>query len=248
MRIVKTLTSLARNLLAGGGAPESRFRYDQDGLASVHSCEFMHDPRFIDAYRRGARAAGKDSQWHWRVHVGTWASGHAKHLDGDFVECGVWRGCMSTIIMRYHDWNSLDKRFFLLDTFTGPVDRYISDVEKANGYTKASMAFEDCYDEVVRNFAEFERVSIVRGAIPETLAEVDTGAVAFLHLDLNCAPPEIAAIEHFWPLLVPGAVVLLDDYAYLGYEIQKAEMDRFAARVGVEVLSLPTGQGLILKV
>lgn len=83
--------------------------------------------------------------------------------------------------------------------------------------------------------------------IPETLAVVETEEVAFLHLDLNCAPPEIAAIEHFWPLLVSGAVVLLDDYAYLGYETQKAAMDRFATGVGVEVLSLPTGQGLILK-
>jgi len=246
-RVLDKLASIARGMLEGSGSSESQFRYNQDGLSSAHNCDFMHDLKFQEAYQRGALAAGKDSQWHWRVHVGIWASGHAKLLAGDFVECGVWRGCMSTIIMQYHDWNSLDKRFFLLDTFTGPVDKYISEAEKANGYTEANMAIEDCYDDVARNFAGFERIEIIRGVIPETLAEVETEEVAFLHLDLNCAPPEIAAIEHFWPLLVSGAVVLLDDYAYLGYETQKAAMDRFATGVGVEVLSLPTGQGLILK-
>jgi hypothetical protein len=40
---------------------------------------------------------------------------------------------------------------------------------------------------------------------------------------------------------------VLDDYAYRGYREQKLGMDRFAASVGIEVLSLPTGQGLIMK-
>jgi hypothetical protein len=40
---------------------------------------------------------------------------------------------------------------------------------------------------------------------------------------------------------------LLDDYAYHGYRQQKLGMDRFAASRGVQVLSLPTGQGLLIK-
>jgi len=43
-------------------------------------------------------------------------------------------------------------------------------------------------------------------------------------------------------------VVLLDDYAYTGYEPQKKSMDKFVRDKQIEVLPLPTGQGLLLKV
>ena len=52
---------------------------------------------------------------------------------------------------------------------------------------------------------------------------------------------------HFWPRLVPGAAVVLDDYAFHGYHPQKQAMDDFARIHEVEIASLPTGQGLLLK-
>ena len=64
---------------------------------------------------------------------------------------------------------------------------------------------------------------------------------------MNCAEPELAAADHFWERLTPGALVLMDDYAYVGSHAQKTAMDEFARRRGVEVLSLPTGQGLIVR-
>ncbi|MDC0108602.1 hypothetical protein OAI35_02750 [Paracoccaceae bacterium] len=57
----------------------------------------------------------------------------------------------------------------------------------------------------------------------------------------------MAAISYFWDKLVVGAPVLLDDYAYKGYEYQKQAMDAFASDYGVSILSLPTGQGLLVK-
>jgi hypothetical protein len=64
---------------------------------------------------------------------------------------------------------------------------------------------------------------------------------------MNCSTPEIAAIEFLWERLVPGAFVLLDDYAYHGYLSQKIAMDRFAQEKEIKILSLPTGQGLLVK-
>ena len=80
-----------------------------------------------------------------------------------------------------------------------------------------------------------------------TLPTVPIDAVSYLSIDMNIAYPERLAIEYFWPKLVTGAVVVLDDYAWKGYEDQKATMDEFAATIGVEILTLPTGQGLLLK-
>lgn len=100
---------------------------------------------------------------------------------------------------------------------------------------------------VRRNFSEWKNIEIIQGTVPETLGRIEIPSVAYLHLDMNCALPERAAAEHFWPRLVPGALMLLDDYAYSGYEPQKRAMDEFAHRVGITIVSLPTGQGLAMK-
>lgn len=64
---------------------------------------------------------------------------------------------------------------------------------------------------------------------------------------MNNTVPEIAAAETFWSRLEPGAVVVLDDYGWERHIEQKRAFDKFAAARGVTVLSLPTGQGLIIK-
>ncbi len=71
--------------------------------------------------------------------------------------------------------------------------------------------------------------------------------MCYLSLDMNIVKPEIAAIEFFWDKLVSGAPILLDDYGWLHYSLQKVEMDKFASKKGVKILTLPTGQGLLLK-
>ena len=74
--------------------------YSQDGLNSVHNHDFMAEPSFMNAYQRGVEAVGEDYQWHWRVHIGLWAAYSASKLNGDFIECGVNKGFMSSAIMQ----------------------------------------------------------------------------------------------------------------------------------------------------
>lgn len=93
----------------------------------------MDNESFQRAYRRGVAAAGQDYQWHWRVHVGLWAAGHAATLEGDFVECGVNRGFLSSAIMEDLDWNNFGRHFYLLDTFSGIDFRFVSEDDKAAG-------------------------------------------------------------------------------------------------------------------
>lgn len=229
--------------------------YAQDGLLSVHSHDFMKEPAFRRAYDRGVKAIGgaDDYQWHWRIHVGLWAAFSASKLDGDFVECGVNKGFLSSAIMKRLDWDSLGKQFYLLDTFTGLDDRFVSDVEVQTGALEKNAsdlkkAFYSVDIEGVRaNFSEWRNVRVIQGAVPLTLEQVDSEKIAYLHLDMNCAPPELAALTFFWPRLVPGAFILLDDYAYFGYEAQKQAMDAFASERNLQICSLPTGQGLLIN-
>ena len=64
---------------------------------------------------------------------------------------------------------------------------------------------------------------------------------------MNNTAPEIAAAEHFWDRLVPGGIIVLDDYGWRKQINQKIAFDRFAEARNVNVLSLPTGQGLLMK-
>jgi len=240
--LLKCMPGAPWELVPGG------FTYNQDGLATVTNCDFLNDPRFQEAYRLGEQTGSwQDAKIHWRVHVLCWAADRASRLEGDFVECGVNRGGFSRAIMHFVDFPKLGKTFYLLDTFRGLEDRLVSDAERKRGIGVGKwFQYKECYEEVCKTFEGFP-VIIVRGVVPETLPQVKAAKVCYLSIDMNCAAPEIAAAEYFWDKLVSGAVIVLDDYGWGGHEEQKLAFDRFAARKGVMVLSLPTGQGLIFK-
>ncbi len=234
--------------------PRSREHYARDGLFTVHNQSFRSDPVFAQAYARGVQAGdGVDPQMEWRVHVALWAAGNALRVAGDFVECGVNAGFVSSAIMHRLDWERVAKRFYLVDTFSGPVAAQFSPKEVGLGRLRlvedaiSRGAYVTDLDRVRANFAEWTNVEVVQGVVPTVLPGLDIQKVAFLHLDMNCAFPERAALEHFWHLLSPGAIVLLDDYAYVGNEDLAQAIGEAAAGLGAEVLSLPTGQGLIIK-
>jgi hypothetical protein len=247
LRAIRAEYWLARTLL-----PDV---YSNDALISFNSHAFLDDPDFQRAYQRGARALGDEDwyQWQWRVHVGLWAAASASHLDGDFVECGVSYGFLSSAVMEYLDWDRLNKTFYLLDTFAGLDPRFVTAGERESGALEKSEQhmrngmYVDSVDSVRANFAQWRNQRIIVGAVPETLDEVDATAVAYLHIDMNCAPPEVAALRYFWPRLTPGAFVLLDDYANRGRDEQRVAMDEVAAELGVSICALPTGQGLLIK-
>lgn len=250
--------SIARLLAEAGYFTMRKFApeiYAQDGLLSAHNHDFLKDPAFIRGYERGVKAIGGVDiyHWHWRIHIGLWVAFSASKLEGDFVECGVNRGFLSSAIMHHLDWDSLNKQFYLLDTFAGLDERFVSDKEVRSGALRknASQLKSAFYsvdvDGVRANFSEWKNVRIIPGTVPLTLEKVDAEKIAYLHLDMNCAPPEIAAITYFWQRLVPGAFVLLDDYAYVGYQAQKLAMDEFAHERKLQICSLPTGQGLLVK-
>lgn len=227
--------------------------YDFDGLRSIHNHDFMKESSFVEAYERGVEAAGRDDQWYWRVHVGLWAGAFAARLRGDFVECGVNWGFLSSAIMHYLDWDRHGKTFYLFDTFAGLDPKIVSETERRQGAMEqsrrhlASGHYAADVDAVRANFSQWRNVRVVQGSVPDILAQSDISEVAYVHLDMNCALPTVGAAEFFWPRMVQGAMMLMDDYAYRGYETQKSAMDEFARSKGVEILSLPTGQGLLLR-
>ena len=222
--------------------------YDADGLrVSGKNVPFLSNERFMAAYRAGINSGHRFGDVHieWRVAVACWAASNAMRLPGDFVECGVNTGILSLAICNYVDFNASAKRFWLFDTFDGiPEEQALAGEAQVDAMNRK---YRDMYEVAVRNFAPFPRACLVRGRVPDTLAAQPIERVAYLHLDMNIAYPERAALEFFWPKLVQGAFVLLDDYAWKGYDAQMRSADEFARSQGVEILALPTGQGMLVK-
>lgn len=221
-------------------------KYNMYGLITDKNCDFMKDPQFIKGYCAAMRQLQDTTKLPsaWNIHVIQWAAFHAKQLDGDFVECGVNRGTNAMSIITYTAFKSLENRkFYLFDTFCGLDPEFCSEQE----YIAYKDSYPNCYDFVVHSFKEYPNVMIVKGTVPKTLSQVDIKKVAYLSLDMNCVLPEVEALKFFWPKLEAGAIVVLDDYGWQGHENQKRAMDDFASFMGVKVLSLPNGQGIIIK-
>ena len=223
--------------------------YDADYLAVWEkSVDFLKEPRFQAAYRAGIEADNRKAlNIEWRVYTCCWAAAHAAHLAGDFVECGVNTGATSVAICNYIDFNVTGKSFFLFDTYEGIPETQMTETERPGRLAKQSAIYEDCYDQARRNFEPFPKAQLVRGEVPGTLDKVEIDRVCYLHLDMNIAYPERAALEYFWPKLSSGAPVVLDDYGWREFREQKLAIDDLVGPLGVSVMTLPTGQGLLLK-
>ncbi len=221
--------------------------YNTDSLVTSNNADFIKAPRFAAAYA----AAAATNPWEgftlqWRVYVVCWFANQAKHLEGDFVECGVNTGAYARAVVEYTNFNTTGKVFYLLDTFGGLVEDLVSEEEKNSGIAQYFGTYQNVYDQVKATFKDFN-VKIIKGPVPDTLSLVGAERIAYLSIDMNCVAPEIAAINFFWDKLVPGAVVILDDYGFPMHIHQKIAFDEFAQNKGIEILSLPTGQGIIIK-
>lgn len=226
--------------------------YNQDGLATQHSTEFMRDARFQAAYRVGMENARPGTQVEWRVHVALWCATQALRLEGDFVECGVHTGILSGAVMTWLDFAAHPgRKFFLFDTWAGIPPEQVSEDEKRFGVLEMNRKYQNgdaLHADVVKKFARWPNAVVVRGRVPESLAALQGSArIAYASIDMNVAAAEMAAADFLWPRLVPGAPMLLDDYGWAAHANQKKAWDAWALRTGVMILALPTGQGLVVK-
>jgi O-methyltransferase len=229
--------------------PKKAVTYHQDLLYTFHNADFQYEKKFAEAYALVKQLGGKlleNYDIQWRVHVLCFAAKYASKLQGDFVDCGVYTGFCPRAIIHYTDFNSLGKTYWLFDTFGGMDSRFSSDYEMQRDNKLGYKESGNLYEQVKKTFEPFN-AKLVKGAIPETLSQATMEKISFLSIDMNSVQPEVAALEFFWDKLVPGGIIVLDDYGYPGCIEQKHAHDKFAASKGTEVLSLPTCQGIILK-
>ncbi len=233
-------------------AQDKRFTFSADGLWTTHNASFLQDERFKASYELGAQSGHRicqpqDLHIEWRVYLCCWAAQQALKLPGDFVECGVSTGIVSRAVANYVDFGRHAKRYWLVDTFEGIPLHQASAQERKLAESKNQRHYYDCSEEVRKHFSRYPNVEVIKGCVPRVLQTLNIPTVAFLHIDMNIAEPEVQAMRHFWDKLSPGGLVVFDDYASMAHQAQKVALDDFAAAHNFSILALPTGQGLAIK-
>lgn len=215
-----------------------RVRSADNLRTSGRSVGFLQDPKFIDAMNLHARTA-QEKSLAWRLHTLTWAAEQALHKEGDFVECGVRTGFSFGVITKYVDWPSVSK--------SSPD--YNSENRSNSVYEQQNAEDPDAvYKLAQARFVGMPNVQLVRGTVPETFSLACPEKIALLHIDMNSAASEIAALEALWERVVPGGwLIVFDDYVWAMYAAQKEAEDAFMAALGHTIMELPTGQGLLIK-
>jgi O-methyltransferase len=126
-------------------------------------------------------------------------------LNGDVCEVGVYRGGTAKIISE----NINDCNLFLFDTFGG-MPYY--DLEKDKDWDVGTFNQTD-YDMVSNLFKNKPNVEVYKGIFPsETSHNIQDKKFKFVHLDVDNYQPYKESLEFFYDKMVPGGVILFDDY------------------------------------
>lgn len=136
----------------------------------------------------------------------------ARKLEGAVAEAGVWKGWFSLLINTVFPRRTLH----LFDTFEGFDRKQIDDEVKAgaiDSYFQEKMTFADTsVDAVVSRLPHKENCVVHKGLFEETAPLVDEKSFVFVSLDMDLKAPMRAALEWFWPRMVPGGAVYLHDF------------------------------------
>lgn len=208
-----------------------------DMLVWFRNAGFLQQEDFI----RAVGSYGTDQTLRariWRIYTLCWAAKSCLGLSGDFMDVGCYDGRTVEIMERYCDFRSAasGKTWFLYDLFENPPDE-----------ARKSGHGPELFDRVSATFAPFGNFRVIKGAVPESFAQGLPDRVAFAQLDLNVAAPELAALEIIHARLVPGGMIVFDDFGFQRYrDSHDAEMAFFRAR-GEVIFESPTGQGIYIK-
>jgi O-methyltransferase len=224
---------------------KSPYMYEGDGIATWHYSPFLDDLEFQKRYATVANTwPGSDNRW--RLWIMTRSAIHCAPLDGSFAEFGVYRGGCSFMVLsecRPH----AERSFYLFDTFAGIPSSRLTAQEVSAGF--AGRLSDASVDEVRDRLAAWsDQVRFVAGDVFETLPKTETGPLAFVHLDMNASAPTLVALEYVWSRLVPGGMIVFDDYGWAQYSDQKKLIDNFFEDKPDGLMALPTGQALSVKV
>lgn len=155
---------------------------------------------------------------------------HDKNIEGDVVECGVWKGgsmmAVADTLLRLGD-SSRD--LYLFDTFEGmapPTDKdvdlagisAVSQLEQSDKTKDDSVwccAALEMVESAVNSIGyPREKIHFVKGMVEQTIPLGAPDKIALLRLDTDWYESTKHEMENLFPRLSKGGVLIIDDYGH----------------------------------
>jgi O-methyltransferase len=150
-------------------------------------------------------------------------------VPGVVVECGVWRGGSSMMAALAMQERGDYRQLWLYDTFEGMTEpgkydldyagvdariEYQQRIREDGSWAKASV--HEVQANLARTGYPAERTTYVHGRVEDTLPGSAPDAIALLRLDTDWYESTRHELEHLWPRLSRGGVLIIDDYGHYG--------------------------------
>jgi O-methyltransferase len=179
-------------------------------------------------------------------------------VPGDIVECGVWRGGSMHAVARTLDIaGDRDRDLYLYDTFEGMTEPTEHDVRFDGQSASSQLATQDRHESKVWAYASLEdvqagfesvpypseRVHFIKGPVEETVPGQLPEQIAILRLDTDWYESTAHELKHMYDRLVPGGVLMLDDYGW--WQGSKLATEEFLDRTGEQLLLIRMGSGRV---
>lgn len=181
----------------------------------------------------------------------------ARHkIEGDVVECGVWRGgSMMAVALTLCEEGETGRQLHLFDTFEGMPPPSEEDQRRKDGADaqllldrneKSSMVWAAASQDDVRAGMEStpypaDQINYFAGMVEETIPEHAPERISLLRLDTDWYDSTVHELNHLYDRLTPGGVIIFDDYGY--WEGARKAVDEFLDRTGEPLLLIRTGTG-----
>jgi len=169
-------------------------------------------------------------------------------IAGAVVECGVWRGgsmmAAARTLLELGDIRPL----YLFDTFSGmpppgahdhdrdgvPAARLLAEADPHTGAVWARSPLDEVRRNLLGTGYPADRISFVPGRVEETLPAAAPESLALLRLDTDWYASTRHELEHLFPRLVPGGVLIIDDYGH--WDGARRAVDEYLAHSGTRLL------------
>jgi O-methyltransferase len=168
----------------------------------------------------------------------------ALSLGGEFWECGVYRGgtaiLLAKLIAEYGAKSGT--KLHLFDTFEG-----MPDVNAQKDWHK-SGDFKDTSEEAVKErVGHPSLVQTHKGFIPDSFKGLDGAKISFAHIDVDIYQSILDSLDFIYPKMLKGGFIVFDDYGFPTCPGARQAVDEFFSGKPEQVLAMPSGQAIIVK-
>jgi hypothetical protein len=172
-------------------------------------------------------------------------------LQGLVAECGCASGLSSFLLcsrLKQHDRSFDGTGYEVYDSFQGlsepqPKDALEPGADELVAQSLVAGKFAFSIERVQQSLSGFPKVTYGPGWIPQAFPK-DERQYRFVHVDVDLYQPTRDSLEYFWPRLVPGGVLVCDDYNWSG---AKRAVEEFAAESRAKFSVTPHTQAVIVR-